>query len=345
MESLKKTKERVKIIFETLDPIYTREKTALKYIDPFQLLVATILSAQCTDERVNQVTKTLFKKYKSPKDYINAPIAQLEDDIRPTGFFKNKTKSIKGCAQGILDLYGGKVPSTMEEMIKLPGVGRKTANVVLGAAFGVPGVVGQPALSRGHLAHALGRVERAEGRFSEAAVQVGSRAPVALVGGDLDPRGRPGVSLLRDPAAGERHPHHAAALIVAPDEKPFAVPVVVEAAQVDALRVVVQVEPLHVHEGRVGGRQLLAGVEAAHPEPGAKSVRPREPVVLRVLQLDACQADANGIDSGRARPVADGEAKAGAGIGGPKLHLAADLDAIGPLPQHEGPADAVGDLA
>lgn len=141
MESLKKKKERVKIIFEILDPIYTREKTALKYINPFQLLVATILSAQCTDERVNQVTKTLFKKYKSPNDYIKAPIAELEDDIRPTGFFKNKTKAIKGCAQGILDLYGGKVPSTMEEMIRLPGVGRKTANVVLGAAFGVPGVV------------------------------------------------------------------------------------------------------------------------------------------------------------------------------------------------------------
>ena len=141
MESLKKRKERVKIIFEVLDPIYTREKTALKYINPFQLLVATILSAQCTDERVNQVTKALFKKYKSPNDYIKAPISELENVIRPTGFFKNKTKSIKGCAQGILELYGGKVPSTMEEMIKLPGVGRKTANVVLGAAFGVPGVV------------------------------------------------------------------------------------------------------------------------------------------------------------------------------------------------------------
>lgn len=141
MENLKKKKERVKSIFETLDPIYTRDKTALKYMSPFQLLVATILSAQCTDQRVNQVTKTLFKKYKSPNDYIKAPIGELEDDIRPTGFFKNKTKAIKGCAQGILDLYGGKVPSTMEEMIKLPGVGRKTANVVLGAAFDIPGVV------------------------------------------------------------------------------------------------------------------------------------------------------------------------------------------------------------
>ena len=141
MESLKKKKERARVIFETLDPLYAREKTALKYIAPFQLLVATILSAQCTDERVNRVTKTLFKKYKTPEDYLKAPIAELEEDIRPTGFFKNKAKSIKGCSQGILDLYGGKVPSTMKEMVKLPGVGRKTANVVLGAAFDVPGVV------------------------------------------------------------------------------------------------------------------------------------------------------------------------------------------------------------
>ncbi len=141
MENLKKKRERVKIIFETLDPLYTHEKTALRYKNPFQLLVATILSAQCTDERVNQVTETLFKKYNKPKDYVKAPIAQLEQEIRPTGFFKNKAKSIKGCAQGILDFYGGKVPSTMEEMVKLPGVGRKTANVVLGAAFDIPGVV------------------------------------------------------------------------------------------------------------------------------------------------------------------------------------------------------------
>jgi len=141
MESLKKKRQRIKVIFETLDPLYTREKTALKYSTPFHLLVATILSAQCTDERVNQVTKTLFKKYKKPEDYLKAPIAELEQAIRPTGFFKNKSKSIKGVCQGLIEHHGGKVPSTMEEMVKLPGVGRKTANVVLGAAFGVPGVV------------------------------------------------------------------------------------------------------------------------------------------------------------------------------------------------------------
>jgi endonuclease-3 len=141
MENSGKKKERVKHIFEILDPLYTREKTALKYRTPFQLLISTILSAQCTDKQVNSVTKTLFKKYKNPQDYINAPIAELEEDIRPTGFFRNKAKSIKGCTQGLVDHYGGEVPSTMDELIKLPGVGRKTANCVLGAAFDVPGVV------------------------------------------------------------------------------------------------------------------------------------------------------------------------------------------------------------
>ena len=141
MESLKKKKERANAIFEILDPLYTHEKTALQYRTPFQLLIATILSAQCTDRQVNEVTKSLFEKYKRPEDYIAAPIAQLEEDIRPTGFFRNKAKSLKGCCQGLVDYYGGKVPSTMEEMVKLPGVGRKTANCVLGAAFDVPGVV------------------------------------------------------------------------------------------------------------------------------------------------------------------------------------------------------------
>lgn len=141
MESLKKKKERARIIFEILDPLYTYEKTALKYRTPFQLLISTILSAQCTDKQVNEVTRTLFKKYKKPQDFINAPIAELEEDIRPTGFFRNKAKSLKGCSQGLLDLYEGDVPSTMDEMLKLPGVGRKTANCVLGAVFDIPGIV------------------------------------------------------------------------------------------------------------------------------------------------------------------------------------------------------------
>jgi len=141
MEIEKKKKQRVSRIFDKLDPLYTLEKTALKHRTPFQLLISTILSAQCTDKQVNRVTVDLFKKYRSPKDYLDAPVVQLENDIRTTGFFRNKAKSIKGCCKGLLEWYGGEVPSTMGELVKLPGVGRKTANCVLGAAFDVPGVV------------------------------------------------------------------------------------------------------------------------------------------------------------------------------------------------------------
>ena len=123
MESLKKRSTRANKIFDLLDPLYTQEKTALKYRTPFELLIATILSAQCTDKQVNRVTQDLFKKYRKPEDYLKVPIPELENDIKPTGFFRNKTKSIKGCCQGLVDHYGGKVPKTMEEMIKLPGVG------------------------------------------------------------------------------------------------------------------------------------------------------------------------------------------------------------------------------
>ncbi|MCD6293789.1 MAG: endonuclease III [Deltaproteobacteria bacterium] len=141
MESKKRRTARAKDIFEILDPLYTREKTALKYQTPFQLLISTILSAQCTDKQVNGVTRVLFRKYLSPDDFLSVPISELEMDIRPTGFFRNKAKSIKGCCQGLVERYGGEVPSSMAELIKLPGVGRKTANCVLGAAFDVPGVV------------------------------------------------------------------------------------------------------------------------------------------------------------------------------------------------------------
>jgi len=141
MESVKKKKERIMRIYDTLDPLYTEEKTALKYRTPFQLLIATILSAQCTDKQVNRVTRSLFQKYKKPQDYVKIPIEVLENDIRSTGFFRNKSKSIKGCCQGLLDIYGGEVPQTIEALTKLPGVGRKTANCVLGAAFGIAGVV------------------------------------------------------------------------------------------------------------------------------------------------------------------------------------------------------------
>jgi endonuclease-3 len=157
MENLSKKRARAKLVFDILDPLYTYEKTALKYRTPLQLLISTILSAQCTDKQVNQVTKTLFKKYKRPEDYVKAPIAQLEQDIRPTGFYRNKAKSIKGCCQGLIEHYGGQVPGTMDELLTLPGVGRKTANCVLGAAFDIPGVVVDTHVKR--LAFRLGFTE------------------------------------------------------------------------------------------------------------------------------------------------------------------------------------------
>jgi endonuclease III len=141
MESIKTKKLRVEKIYNRLDPVYTMEKTALEYRTPFELLIATILSAQCTDKQVNKVTPNLFKKYKSPQDFIKAPIADIEEVIKSTGFYRNKAKNIKGCCEGLVNMYGGNMPRTIEEMIKLPGVGRKTANCVLGAAYNIPGVV------------------------------------------------------------------------------------------------------------------------------------------------------------------------------------------------------------
>ncbi len=113
----------------------------LDHKDAFQLLVATILAAQCTDKKVNEVTPALFRKYASPKALAAADLAALEREIKPTGFFRMKSKSIKGCAAAIVENHGGKVPGTMEQLVALPGVGRKTANVVLGECFGQPGII------------------------------------------------------------------------------------------------------------------------------------------------------------------------------------------------------------
>jgi len=128
-------------IFDRLVKEYPLPKTALHYHDPLELLIATILSAQCTDVRVNQVTKGLFQQYRSAEDYAQADLNELEDAIRPTGFFHNKAKAIKMCCQEILERHAGKVPNTMEDLTQLSGVGRKTANVILGNAFDIPGVV------------------------------------------------------------------------------------------------------------------------------------------------------------------------------------------------------------
>jgi len=134
-------RNRVTNIIKTLSKEITYSKIALKFSTPFELLIATILSAQCTDVRVNEVTKGLFKKYRSPKDYAEAESKELEEDIRPTGFYRNKAKSIQRSCQELVDRFGGKVPKTLEALVTLPGVGRKTANVLLGNAFGIPGIV------------------------------------------------------------------------------------------------------------------------------------------------------------------------------------------------------------
>jgi endonuclease-3 len=129
--------QRVHAILQKLDEAYPNATCALNHDNAFQLLIATILSAQCTDERVNQVTKTLFVKYRTPKDFAYANPTELEQDIRPTGFFRNKTKSIIGASKKIVEEFGGEVPRTMDELLTLPGVARKTANVVLGTGFGI----------------------------------------------------------------------------------------------------------------------------------------------------------------------------------------------------------------
>jgi endonuclease-3 len=128
---------RVRAILKGLDEAYPAATCALKHENPFQLLISTILSAQCTDECVNQVTPSLFKKYPSPKALAYADPSEIEQDIRPTGFFRNKTKSIMGASKKIVEEFHGQVPQTMEELLTLPGVARKTANVVLGTAFGI----------------------------------------------------------------------------------------------------------------------------------------------------------------------------------------------------------------
>ena len=127
--------DRVRTILPILKKTYPAAKCSLDYGKPLELLVATILSAQCTDDRVNIVTKTLFKKYRSAKDYANVAQQELEKDIQSTGFYRNKAKSIRGMAAALLEKHGGRVPETMEELTHLAGVGRKTANVVLGNAF------------------------------------------------------------------------------------------------------------------------------------------------------------------------------------------------------------------
>jgi endonuclease-3 len=129
--------KRVSAILAKLDESYPAATCELKHENAFQLLISTILSAQCTDVRVNQVTQELYKKYKKPEDFAYASPEELEKEIRPTGFFRNKTKSIMGASKAIVEKFGGQVPRTMDEILTLPGVARKTGNVVLGTAYGI----------------------------------------------------------------------------------------------------------------------------------------------------------------------------------------------------------------
>lgn len=135
-----KLKERCKEIYSLLEKEYGIVKPMLDYSTPFELMVAVILSAQCTDERVNMVTKELFKNYSTPEEFMNADILKLEELVKSTGFYRNKAANIKKCGEIIVKEYNSKIPEEMEELIKLPGVGRKTANVVRGHLFGYPGV-------------------------------------------------------------------------------------------------------------------------------------------------------------------------------------------------------------
>jgi endonuclease-3 len=135
-KAIEQRRQRVAEILPILKRTYPQARCSLDHGNPLELLVATILSAQCTDDRVNIVTKTLFKKYKKAQDYAKVPQEELEKDIQSTGFYRNKAKSIRAMAQSLLEKHGGKVPDTMEELVDLAGVGRKTANVVLGNAFG-----------------------------------------------------------------------------------------------------------------------------------------------------------------------------------------------------------------
>jgi endonuclease-3 len=134
---VKTDSKRVAAILKGLDEAYPNAVCELDHENAFQLLIATILSAQCTDVRVNQVTATLFKKYPTPEAFAYANPGELEQDIRPTGFFRNKTKSVMGASKAIIERFDGKVPRTMEEMLTIPGAARKTSNVVLGTAYGI----------------------------------------------------------------------------------------------------------------------------------------------------------------------------------------------------------------
>ncbi len=133
---MKDPKENINLILDILEQYHPEARVLLEYKNAFQLLISTILAAQCTDEMVNKVTRTLFEKYSSPMDFAGVEISELEEIIRPTGFFRNKARSIVACCQALLVKFGGEVPGNIDDLITLPGVGRKTANIILANCFG-----------------------------------------------------------------------------------------------------------------------------------------------------------------------------------------------------------------
>ncbi len=162
-ESLKDLEERLEKILEALQQKYPDAPLALRHNNAFELLVAVILSAQCTDERVNQVTEQLFKRYKSPDDYLKIPREQLEEEIKSTGFYRNKAKSLQACCRMLVEQFGGDVPKEIDQMVKLPGVGRKTAAMVLGNAYGLQ----QGIAVDTHVSRVVQRVQLSEAKTAE----------------------------------------------------------------------------------------------------------------------------------------------------------------------------------
>jgi endonuclease-3 len=154
MEPPVRLKARAKNIVKGLRKAYPEARTALRFSTPFELLIATILSAQCTDERVNKVTEQLFKEYRSPHDYLEVDPRELEQDIKQTGFYRNKAKSIRSCCKSLVERYNGEVPAELDELVTLGGVGRKTANLVLGCAFNKPAIIVDT-----HVKRVVGRLE------------------------------------------------------------------------------------------------------------------------------------------------------------------------------------------
>ena len=162
-------------VFDKLDVQHPNAWTELHFTNPYELLAATILSAQCTDARVNQVTPALFKKYPTPARLAKADVAELETMIQPTGFFRMKTRSLIGMASAVVDAHGGEIPSDMDALVALPGVGRKTANVVRGHAFNLPGLP----VDR-HVLRVATRIGLIPAKAGEAAVKAGKRLMTLL---------------------------------------------------------------------------------------------------------------------------------------------------------------------